>query len=133
MIAMRRTSPMLFTRSVDNAITVGLRKSGIMLQKELRRALTTGNRSGRVYRYRGQSYQASAAGEIPAKRSGDLAKSVDFGVSGKRLTFGERMFYAKFLQNGTSRMAARPHVDVIVNRYLPDVARELHNEIKKVF
>jgi hypothetical protein len=34
--------------------------------------LLTGPRSGRIYRYAGQWYQASAPGELPAERTGGL-------------------------------------------------------------
>lgn len=114
-------------------LTTGLRKSGIFIRRELVKALTTGKRTGRIYRINGRNHQASAPGEIPAKLSGRLAKSVGYTVATKRLTIGEGMFYAKFLEYGTSRMQPRPHLAVTVERLQEQVSVIIGDEIRSVF
>jgi hypothetical protein len=71
-------------------------------------------KAGRIYRRpppeRG-TYQASAAGEPPARRSGALEKSIRASFPDAltgQITISAR--YARFLEEGTGRMAARPFI-----------------------
>lgn len=86
-----------------------------------------GARSGKVYRYGGGTYQASASGEAPAERSGAFLNSwvtlqedsekigVESGLSVGGYLLGE------LLEHGTSRMGARPYKEKILERALPKV------------
>lgn len=75
-----------------------------------------GAKSGRIYRRPGGgSYQASAPGQPPAIRTGELLRSISqpqVSRSGRflvgTLTIGAD--YAGFLERGTGRMAARPFI-----------------------
>ena len=76
-------------------------------------------KSGRVYRIRGKLHKASAAGEAPAILSGALARNVDFSVSNRDLTFGDKSQRGKapiglFLEEGTKKMSPRPHISQTV-------------------
>ena len=74
-----------------------------------------GVKTGRIYRRpapaRG-TYRASAPGEPPAIRSGNLLRSISMPTfpapNVAQLTISAR--YARFLERGTPRMAARPFV-----------------------
>lgn len=92
----------------------------------------TAGRSGRVYRKSPGSkatYTASAPGEPPALRSGDLRRSWqplpvgEMTGSGKVYTPGIHtdVKYAPLLQDGTSKMAARPFEEPIKKEAWPEV------------
>ena len=112
------------------AVTSALQEFGKVLKEDHVRKLTTGPRSGRLY----GSHRASAAGEYPAKRTGKLAGSVATKVSGKQLRFGEQAFYAKFLEDGTRKMGARPHVKPSVDNNIAKLAQFIDKQFRtKVF
>ena len=104
---------------------------------ELRNAeldVLKGQRSGEVYRkypYKAK-YQASAPGEPPARRTGALRLHWNGTVETRPgsnggtevtavLESGEK--YAPLLEHGTSRMAARPFHDLIVEKARPKIMR----------
>jgi hypothetical protein len=93
--------------------------------------ITTGPRSGRTYRRRGVTHQASAPGEPPASDSGNLvnARRIDLITEryAARLTFTS--VYAPHLQFGTRKMAPRPFADVALNDTLAEGRAALHGEI----
>lgn len=45
-------------------------------------------------------------------RTGSLANSITYQVQGKSVTVGSTSSYAQYLQNGTSKMPARPFIGV---------------------
>lgn len=47
-----------------------------LIQREAIRAMTQDKKTGRLYPYKGGLHRASAAGESPAKRSGNLIRSL---------------------------------------------------------
>jgi HK97 gp10 family phage protein len=114
---------------VGNAINEAHEKAGIVIKNELVRGLTTGKRSGRIYTIRGKNHQASAAGEMPAKLSGKLAASVDYKTRNKVLVIGEGAGYAAYLELGTSKMAARPHLRKVVDKNMVKVRQFVGLEI----
>nr|DAL14487.1 MAG TPA_asm: type I neck protein [Caudoviricetes sp.] len=58
----------------------------------------------------GKTYRASRPGEAPASRLGDLRTSYQFRVKQDEAEVGTPLDYAVFLENGTARMAPRPHL-----------------------
>lgn len=72
--------------------------------------IQSGGRSGRVYRRRSITHQASAPGEFPKSDSGQLVASLYFRVAADKLSafFGTKLSYGRYLEYGTSRMPARP-------------------------
>ena len=75
---------------------------------EIKRILTTGKRSGRLYRYKGRTYRASAPGEPPAKRSGNLANLIDYKARPFELVVRSDAEYSGWLDKGTKKMKPRP-------------------------
>ena len=110
----------------QQAASRGARGVDAMRNAELE--VLRGQRSGRVYRkYPFKSrYTASAPGEPPARRSGNLRLHWNGRVwsSGTCiylvLESGEK--YAGYLEKGTRKMAARPFMDKIAEKAQPEVA-----------
>lgn len=107
---------------------------------ELRNAeleILRGQRGGRIYGVPGtkRKYQASAPGQPPAVRTGAFRLSwqpqayVMFGSYISRiessLQVGTRRSYTlgELLENGTSKMAPRPHQDKILEKAEPNIVR----------
>ena len=88
--------------------------------------------SGRTYRKPGGgTYTASSPGEVPARRTGALrlnwtgdikVTSSGSGSIALLATLTSNTPYAGYLQNGTRRMAARPFVEPIKEKALPQIA-----------
>lgn len=83
---------------------------GKALLKSFNAAVLAKPRAGRVYRSkRGRKHVASLPGESPANRTGNYRKAAGFQIRGAmEMQFGDSAEYAGFLENGTSRMRARP-------------------------
>jgi HK97 gp10 family phage protein len=74
---------------------------------------------------------SSAPGEFPRMRTGKLRASVFHRViedQGVRLYFeiGATAYYSRFLESGTSRMAARPHKAPTVEKWRPILTARLN-------
>jgi len=88
-----------------------LHVTGHNVVKNVRNIIKTGKRSGRIYTFRGRAHQASAPGEAPANRTGRLAGSSSYNVRDyTQMEVGETADYALFLEEGTVKMAPRPHL-----------------------
>lgn len=70
--------------------------------------------NGRTFYFRklegARYYTASAPGEAPASRTGDLRTSYRFQVKDNYAEVGSPLDYALWLEKGTSEMAPRPHI-----------------------
>jgi hypothetical protein len=81
-------------------------------QRQLRSLIKNPPASGRFY----GRHQASAPGEAPASRSGKLARSAGYRAGSNdwlEVGVGDRtdaMEYARYLEEGTKPMEARPYV-----------------------
>ena len=69
-----------------------------------------GNRSGRTYTVPGTSvtYTASAPGEAPASRTGQLRGSIEYEITNNTGYIGTPLQYGAFLELGTNKAAPRP-------------------------
>lgn len=82
---------------------------GREVKNELIKVITTGSRTGRVYRIKGISHQASAPGEAPANLTGRLANSFNYRAGQKELSIFSNLNYSLFLENGTYKIKPRPY------------------------
>jgi HK97 gp10 family phage protein len=115
MIKITKTPSPLASPQVPNLIKNIHTKHTTMLKATLVRSLTTGKRSGRIYTIGGSKHTASAAGEAPAKVTGNLARSVTVKVITNGFIIGETAPYARYLEFGTRKMEARPHVKPVID------------------
>ena len=110
-------------RLLTSGINVALHKIGRDNVLETKSQMTDEPKTGKWYTYKGRRYRASAPGEAPAVRSGALVKSIKYTVSGgNRMEYGDRQEYGRYLEDGTDKMAARPHIAETESR------RQEHNK-----
>lgn len=99
------------SRKFLNAKRQALYAVGKVVYVEIRKRIKEGPKTGEYYKYKGRAKQASAPGEYPANRSGNLRKSVGFTVeSPQRMVVGAGANYGPFLDKGTRNMQPRPFV-----------------------
>lgn len=96
--------------TMSRGVQRGWTDIGLDLVKTAKSTLTTGAKTGRVYKFRGGLHQASAPGEAPANRTGNLRKSLSFKARSHELEFGYQAPYGKYLEWGTRKMAPRPNL-----------------------
>lgn len=114
---------------------------GMMAVNAIRNAeleVLSGKRSGRVYRkpHTKSHYTASAPGEPPARRTGNLRLNWNGTVessstgSGLRVTavLESQERYSTYLENGTRRMAPRPFKQPISEKAMPEIERIYHEK-----
>ena len=113
-------------------ISRGVRAVNAMRNAELE--VLKGQRSGRVYRkpFSRATYTASAPGESPARRTGNLRMHWNGQVNSKSSSSGgvaivaeleSQESYAAHLENGTSSMAPRPFVEKIKQEATPEIQK----------
>ena len=102
-------------QQIANELAKGMYASMKQVEGEAKRSITSGQKTGRVYKRRTVTHRASGPGEAPASDTGLLVNSirgsVDKGALGQgslegTVTVG--VSYGKLLEFGTSKMAARP-------------------------
>ncbi len=118
------------------AASRGMRAVNAIRNAELE--VLRGKRSGRVYRkpHTKSHYTASAPGEPPARRTGDLRLNWNGTVessstgSGLRVTavLESQERYSTYLENGTRRMAPRPFKQPISEKAMPEIERIYHEK-----
>lgn len=79
---------------------------GLMVQR-----IQKNSGNGRVYKRGSRTHKASAAGEYPNTDTGALVRSIYWKMVGKLTAHvGTPIIYGKYLEYGTSKMAARPFI-----------------------
>ena len=94
-----------------------------------------GQRSGRIYRKpftKYATYTASAPGEVPARRTGNLRMHWNGQVKNGNISEGgativaeleSQESYAILLENGTSKIEPRPFVEKIKEKAMPEIQK----------
>lgn len=131
--------------TMKDGIRKALHSVGTTMVKDTRQRMTNKDKSGRIYTVyrgiggaslkRGRRHVASGPREYPSVISGKLRKSVDFKVRGGfELEFGagggrSNVDYAKALEEGTNKVAARKYLEQTVRRYEDTVTTEISKRI----
>jgi HK97 gp10 family phage protein len=102
-------APQLINAELDKALFISAKK----VEEEAKRSIAEGNKSGKIYIRRSVAHRASAAGEAPASDTGRLLNSIatrlQTNAKEALIVAGNSIVrYARFLEFGTSKMAARP-------------------------
>ncbi len=130
--AIRATVKEQVTNINRKVVSRGVRAVNAIRNAELE--VLKGQRNGRVYRklYTKATYTASAPGEPPARRTGNLRMHWNGQVKSKNASSGgiaivaeleSQEPYAGYLENGTSKMAARPFVEKIKEEATPEIQK----------
>ena len=130
--AIRATVKEQVTNINRKVVSRGVRAVNAIRNAELE--VLKGQRSGRVYRkpYTKATYTASAPGEPPARRTGNLRMHWNGQVKSENASSGgvaivaeleSQESYAGYLENGTSKMAARPFVEKIKEEATPEIQK----------
>lgn len=130
--------------AVDDAVKKVNREAasrGVRAVNAIRNAeleVLRGKRSGRVYRkpHTKSHYTASAPGEPPARRTGNLRLNWNGTVESSITSSGLRVTavlesqerYSTYLENGTRRMAPRPFKQPISEKAMPEIERIYHEK-----
>jgi hypothetical protein len=141
------------TEDLERAVETRMKNAVYRVHRELVQNILKGNRSGREYpvpgtrpsETRGTSagegrkpkktkfYTASAPGEAPAVRLGDLRTSYRPRVEGKGFKavgkVGTPLKYGAYLEEGTARIAKRPHIKPAFEQSRPDWIKEFDDLI----
>ena len=130
--AIRATVKEQVTNINRKVVSRGVRAVNAIRNAELE--VLKGQRSGRVYRkpYTKATYTASAPGEPPARRTGNLRMHWNGQVKSENASSGgvaivaeleSQESHAGHLENGTSKMAARPFVEKIKEEATPEIQK----------
>lgn len=97
---------------VEKEVAKGLFASAKKIEGDAKRSILNGEKTGRTYKRGNVLHRASAPGQAPASDTGWLVNSIN-SYLGERLTAlvvaGRGLVsYARHLEFGTSKMAARP-------------------------
>ena len=98
---------------LNEELAKALKASAFKIEESAKRSILQGTKSGRVYRRRSVTHQASAPGEAPANDTGRLARSIitsiEPGGQVAKITAGSsQVAYAVMLEFGTAKMLPRP-------------------------
>jgi len=115
----------------NQVLSRALRGANALRNAELE--VLKGQRSGKVYKKAGGGYYtASAAGEPPARRTGNLRLNwtVAFDYTGggttdidSVLSIESNTKYAGYLEHGTRYMKPRPFKDKIIEKATPEIKK----------
>jgi hypothetical protein len=117
----------VFQRGIRRALI----RAGRENVRHTRKLILDKNKNGRIYLFRGQPHQASAPGEAPANMSGTLQKTMKYDVRGhQQMEFGDTVIYGKYLEEGTDKIAKRPHLSRTVKEKARDNQTTLGEYVK---
>lgn len=102
------------------------------MYKEARRLIKEGPKTGIRYKVKGKrSHRASAPGEPPANWTGKLRRSVGFKVRTDEVEYGYKIFYGKFLEEGTVKMKERPGLRITYRNKMKNISNHFNYRFRE--
>src|SRR5579872_4928918 len=100
-------------KNVEAQLKAGLFVCGKQIEGDWKKSVLAGGKTGRIYKRRGVTHRASAPGEAPASDTGRYVNSINTRPGEEPMSVevfggGGIVKYAKALEFGTAKMAARP-------------------------
>ena len=126
------------TRDMRLGIKTALYEIGAENTQQVKKYIYAPPKTGRYYRFRGRWHRASAPGQSPATRSGYLARSINYHVSGyDNVTIFSTAVYAAALEYGhtwtkggvTRKLLPRPYFIRAKNKKERDNYRSLERHV----
>lgn len=110
---------------VKEAIDRGVKAGAMLVRSTAQRKILSGPKSGKTYKRRGISHQASAPGEPPASDTGRLVQGIVVQPAPEAFAYDVKSLadYAGFLEYGTSRMSARPYLEPSAHEQADNIAK----------
>jgi phage gpG-like protein len=109
------------SRQVDAALKETLHKATEAVKAELIRLIRSSPATGRTYRKGGHTYRASKPGKAPVSQTGRLIGSITTSYKGITGQVGINVFYGRFLEFGTKRIAPRPAAKLALRKKRPEI------------
>jgi len=120
-------------KAVEAELKKGLYASAKKVEGEAKRSITAGGKTGRIYKRRSVTHQASAPGEAPASDTGALVNR-GFRVEPEDTSLSVAVIvgteYAKALEFGTTKMAARPFMFPALEKSKAWIAERLAQAVR---
>ncbi len=123
-----------FSDRVLKRLSGVVRKSALKVEREAKKSIQTGSKSGRTYTRKGRAHQASAAGEAPATDTGNLVNSIqtDMKPGALEATVTVAADYAADLEYGIRTMKARPFMapaaEIVRPQFIEECQRVMSEE-----
>ena len=107
------TASAAIQEAVAAQVKAGLYVCGKQIESDWKKSILAGGKTGRIYKRRGVTHQASAPGEAPASDTGRYVNSINTQAGNDPMAVevhggGGIVNYAKALEFGTAKMEARP-------------------------
>ncbi len=121
---------------IDKEVAAALVAGGYMIEANAKRRIMSGPKTGRTYKVRSVTRQASAPGEAPANQTGRLVNSITVQPEPARKRVlvkagGGAVDYAAMLEFGTDKMAARPFFRPALKEEKPRIEARLRQGVQK--
>lgn len=122
-------------KKLDESIKSEMARKGAEATKALRNIeIEVLSKPGSGRKYKRLPNRSSAPGETPAPQSGELRQNWDDEtiIDGNRVTsrIKSNAKHAKYLENGTSKMASRPFIDPIKEKAEPEIEKIYGSDFK---
>lgn len=116
----------------DEIMEAGARKALgevlVLIEGSAKNKIASGNRSGRIYKRRSVTHQASAPGEAPKTDTGSLVNHIFFRFTARlsgKVGSSKLTPYGAWLERGTSNIAKRP--------WLGPTEKQNRKAVQKIF
>ena len=119
---------------IKTGMTRNLTAAAIFVVRKVKESLSTagapiGKRRGAGGKYIKMKRAPSPPGEPPYRVTGTLTRSITHEVDKDTARVGTNLKYGKFLETGTSKMAARPYLRPAVNKNKRAIKKILNRKI----
>lgn len=121
------------TEAVRRAALRGVIKGANIVRNEVLRLIQQTPKTGRVYKRRGITHQASAPGEPPASDTGTLVQNITVQIDAQHLSavVNSGAEYADALEFGTTKMEPRPYMRVALENKTAEVEAAIQEEVRQ--
>lgn len=125
------------TDKVTDRVGFILAKGANTIRNDIVNSMFRDAKTGRKYKRGRKTHQASAPGETPAVDTGELARSIVYEIrrNGLEIEIGAEAGapYAKWLEEGTNKMEARPFLQWFVDWNMPRINKDIERTMKQAF